>query len=72
MIERRNFVADAIQKPQFLEKIATDISYDNQDLLKKTLEKTGWNVSKSAKLLGLTRDMMRYRIEKYGLYAPQD
>ena len=72
MIERRNFVPDAVQKPQFLEKIATDISYDNQDLLKKTLEKTGWNVSKSAKLLGLTRDMMRYRIEKYGLYAPQD
>ena len=72
MIERRNFVADAVQKPQFLEKIATDLSDDNQDLLKKTLEKTGWNVSKSAKLLGLTRDMMRYRIEKYGLYAPQD
>lgn len=72
MIERRVFVPDAVQKPQFLEKFAVDISYDNQDLLKKTLEKTGWNVSKSAKLLGLTRDMMRYRIEKYGLYAPQD
>jgi two-component system, NtrC family, response regulator AtoC len=37
-----------------------------------SLEKTGWNVSKSAKLLGLSRDMMRYRIEKYGLNAPQD
>jgi two-component system, NtrC family, response regulator AtoC len=55
-----------------LEKLATDISDDNQELLQRTLEKTGWNVSKSAKLLGLTRDMMRYRIEKYGLYAPQD
>ena len=55
-----------------LDKLATDISDDNQVLLKRTLEKTGWNVSKSAKLLGLTRDMMRYRIEKYGLYAPQD
>lgn len=72
IIERRNVVPCIAQKPQFLEKIATDISDVNQDLLKKTLERTGWNVSKSAKLLGLTRDMMRYRIEKYGLYAPQD
>jgi two-component system, NtrC family, response regulator AtoC len=68
--DRRNPVQDTAPRPQFLEKVATDISDDNQDLLKKTLEKTGWNVSKSAKLLGLTRDMMRYRIEKYGLYAP--
>ena len=72
MIERRNFAPVADQNTPFVEKIAADISHDNQDLLKKTLEKTGWNVSKSAKLLGLTRDMMRYRIEKYGLYAPQD
>jgi two-component system, NtrC family, response regulator AtoC len=70
--DRRNPIQDTAPKPQFLEKVATNISDDNQDLLKKTLEKTGWNVSKSAKLLGLTRDMMRYRIEKYGLYAPQD
>ncbi len=72
MIERRNFAPVAEQKTPFIEKVVADISHDNQDLLKKTLEKTGWNVSKSAKLLGLTRDMMRYRIEKYGLYAPQD
>lgn len=45
------------------------ISEVEQELLQKTLEKTDWNVSKSAKLLGLTRDMMRYRIEKYGLLA---
>ncbi len=70
--DRRNSSQDIPPKPQFLEKVAADISDDNQDLLKKTLERTGWNVSKSAKLLGLTRDMMRYRIEKYGLYAPQD
>ena len=72
IIERRNIAPGIAQKPQLLERIGTDISDVNQDLLKKTLEITGWNVSKSAKLLGLTRDMMRYRIEKYGLYAPQD
>ena len=72
IIERRNIAPGIMQKPQLSERISTDISDVNEDLLKKTLERTGWNVSKSAKLLGLTRDMMRYRIEKYGLYAPQD
>jgi DNA-binding NtrC family response regulator len=36
------------------------------------LEKTGWNVSKAAKLLGMSRDMLRYRIEKYQLAIPQE
>jgi DNA-binding NtrC family response regulator len=43
-----------------------------RDLVVKTLVKTDWNVSKSAKLLGLSRDMLRYRIEKYGLVRPDD
>jgi two-component system, NtrC family, response regulator AtoC len=43
-----------------------------RDLVLKTLEKTDWNVSKSAKLLGLSRDMLRYRIEKYGLVRPEE
>ena len=72
MIERRNVVTDVAKKQSLLEKPVTDMSQDNQALLQKTLEKTGWNVSKSAKILGLSRDMMRYRIEKYGLNAPQD
>ncbi|MCB1916465.1 MAG: sigma-54-dependent Fis family transcriptional regulator [Rhodocyclaceae bacterium] len=36
----------------------------------RVLERTDWNVSKSAKLLGLSRDMLRYRIEKFGLERP--
>ena len=43
-----------------------------RDLVLKTLEKTDWNVTKSAKLLGLSRDMLRYRIEKYRFVAPQE
>ena len=72
LIERRSAALNQLQKIPVLEKPSSHSLEDNQDLIKKTLEKTGWNVSKSAKLLGLTRDMMRYRIEKYGLYAPQD
>ncbi|AYC32960.1 sigma-54-dependent Fis family transcriptional regulator [Pseudomonas cavernae] len=41
-----------------------------RDLLIKTLGKTDWNVTKSARLLGLTRDMLRYRIDKLGLARP--
>jgi two-component system, NtrC family, response regulator AtoC len=41
-----------------------------RDLVVQTLEKTDWNVSKSAKLLGLTRDVLRYRMEKYALLRP--
>jgi DNA-binding NtrC family response regulator len=41
-------------------------------LVIRTLERTGWNVSRAAKILGLTRDMMRYRIEKMGLSRPDN
>jgi two-component system, NtrC family, response regulator AtoC len=36
----------------------------------KALDKTAWNVTRAAKLLGLSRDTLRYRIEKYSLSAP--
>jgi DNA-binding NtrC family response regulator len=43
-----------------------------KNMVVKTLERTGWNVTKSAKMLGLSRDMMRYRIEKLGLARPNE
>jgi len=41
-----------------------------RDLVCKTLDRTDWNVTKSARMLGLSRDMLRYRIEKLGLTRP--
>jgi len=41
-------------------------------LVINTLERTGWNVTRSARLLGVSRDIMRYRIEKFGLSRPED
>jgi transcriptional regulator with PAS, ATPase and Fis domain len=38
----------------------------------RALEKNVWNVSRAARLLGLSRDMLRYRIEKYGLARPAE
>lgn len=43
-----------------------------RELVVRALERTDWNISKSAKLLGLSRDMLRYRIEKYGLARPAE
>jgi DNA-binding NtrC family response regulator len=50
---------------------STKMSEAGQDLVFKILAQTDWNISKSAKLLGLSRDMLRYRIEKYGLARPE-
>jgi DNA-binding protein Fis len=33
----------------------------------QALERTGWNQTKAAALLGLNRDQIRYRVEKFKL-----
>ena len=39
-------------------------------LLVQALEQCDWNVTRAARLLGVTRDVLRYRIEKYRLRMP--
>ncbi len=41
-----------------------------RQMVLKMLDRTDWNVTKTARLLGITRDMLRYRIEKLGLERP--
>lgn len=36
-------------------------------MLVDALRQTGWNVTQAARLLGVSRDTLRYRIDKYGL-----
>lgn len=38
-----------------------------RDLLLQALQRTGWNRTRAAKLLGLNRDQIRYRITKFSL-----
>jgi two-component system response regulator AtoC len=38
-----------------------------RDLVRQALERTGWNQTRAAKLLGLNRDQIHYRIEKFKL-----
>jgi two-component system, NtrC family, response regulator AtoC len=41
----------------------------NKDLIRQALEMTGGNQVKAAKLLGLTRGTLRYRLDKYGIQS---
>ena len=44
-----------------------DLSALERDLVVQALERTGGQQTRAATLLGMTRDQMRYRIEKFGL-----
>ena len=41
-----------------------------RSLVVQALERSGWNQTKAATLLGLNRDQIRYRIEKFELQKP--
>jgi DNA-binding NtrC family response regulator len=43
-----------------------------RDLVTQALQRTGWNHTKAAALLGLNRDQIRYRVEKFGLEKTAD
>ena len=44
-----------------------DLGQLERDLLRQALERTGGNRTRAAQLLGLSRDQLRYRIEKHGI-----
>jgi two-component system NtrC family response regulator len=43
-----------------------------RDLIKAALEKHGWNQTKAAAYLDVTRSTLIYRMQKFGLDAPRD
>jgi transcriptional regulator of acetoin/glycerol metabolism len=38
--------------------------------MRQALEANGWNVSLAARRLGVTREVLRYRMRKHGLVPP--
>jgi hypothetical protein len=36
----------------------------------QAMEQTGWNITRSAKLLGLSFRTMQYRLDKFGIKRP--
>jgi transcriptional regulator with GAF, ATPase, and Fis domain len=47
-----------------------DLEQLERSLVVQALGRSGWNQSKAATLLGLNRDQIRYRIEKFKLEKP--
>src|SRR5437016_9129096 len=50
------------------------ISFEDveRDLIMQAMEQTDYNITKSAKLLGLTFRTLQYRLEKFGIKKPED
>lgn len=46
-----------------------DLRVMERELVAQALERTGGNVTRAAKLLGMNRDQVRYRVHKFGLRA---
>ena len=64
-------VSFAEPRPVYEDVDSMNLPQVERDMVRKTLDRTDWNVTKSARLLGLSRDMLRYRIEKLGLLRPE-
>jgi transcriptional regulator with GAF, ATPase, and Fis domain len=47
-----------------------DLEQLERSLVVQALQRTGWNQTKAAALLGLNRDQIRYRVEKFQLERP--
>jgi transcriptional regulator with GAF, ATPase, and Fis domain len=59
----RRAVVQAFQLPEE----GLNLETVERDLVQQALERTGWNHTRAAALLGLNRDQIRYRVEKFGL-----
>ena len=44
-----------------------NLSQTEKRMLERALEEASWNITRAARLLGVSRDTLRYRIEKHGL-----
>jgi transcriptional regulator with PAS, ATPase and Fis domain len=62
-------IASARSGNHVIELPAGGIVLENveRDLVRQALDRTGWNQTRAAKLLGLNRDQIHYRIEKFKL-----
>jgi DNA-binding protein Fis len=43
-----------------------------ESLLRQALNRCDWNQTRTGTLLGITRDQVRYKIEKFGMKPPNN
>jgi DNA-binding NtrC family response regulator len=66
-------LAHAVQEAAFrLPVEGVNLEEVERQLLMQALERTGGNQTRAGALLGINRDQVRYRIEKFGLPRPQE
>ena len=53
--------------PELLRAAGVSLEDVERALVLQALQRTGWNHTRAATLLGLNRDQIRYRVEKFGL-----
>jgi DNA-binding NtrC family response regulator len=61
--ERRERLTEGVELPA----AGIDLEQLERSLVVQALERSGWNQTRTAALLGLNRDQIRYRIEKFKL-----
>lgn len=54
-----------------LPRRGVDLEQLERRFVRQALERTRWNRTKAATLLGLSREQIRYRIERFGLVRPE-
>lgn len=59
-------VSNKVNAPVNLPPGGFDIEEVEKNLIKQALEQAKWNQTRAAKLLNLTRDALRYRMQKFG------
>jgi two-component system response regulator HydG len=73
VIEESNLPSEIVnrapaQKPLFdLPELGIDLEKVEMDLIRQALSRTNGNRSRSARLLGISRDTLLYRMQKYGI-----
>jgi DNA-binding NtrC family response regulator len=63
--------APALTEGIELPATGVDLEQLERSLVVQALERSGWNQTRAAGLLGLNRDQIRYRIEKFKLEKPE-
>ncbi|MDD2767719.1 MAG: sigma-54 dependent transcriptional regulator [Methylococcus sp.] len=63
-----SFAPKALSSPQFaLPETGLELEQMEMDFIRQALQRTGGNRTRAAKLLGITRDQLNYRMQKYGI-----
>lgn len=58
--------------PGELKKLKTEKQQIELGIIKKALDDNNFNISRAARQMGITRQLLQHKIKKYGLKAPQD